>query len=111
MVDERDLGFYELWSEDPLPLRRVSLRYLQSVGSSPPAIRFEDNHLPILVINPTRDRMTPPAITEQNFRRLSGPAEYAPIDFGHWSVSASFAREWAGTVDGWLRKRSGFGRG
>ncbi|MEQ9366510.1 MAG: alpha/beta fold hydrolase [Leptospirales bacterium] len=105
MIDARDGGFYAIWKRDPIPLRRVSLRYLSSVGSSPPAIPLEMNALPVLVINPTRDRMTPPAITRANFEHLGGPKEYREIPYGHWSVSAAFAREWCDLVDEFVRSQ------
>lgn len=104
MVDRRDTGFYDRWKNDPLPIKAVSLRYLRSVGGTPPAIPFEQNRLPVLVINPTRDRMTDPAITRRNYARLGGPKHYVEIDYGHWAMSAAYVAEWVSQVDGWLRE-------
>lgn len=103
MVDGRDAGFYDLWKNDPLPIQRVSLRYLKSIGSTPPVIPFEENELPLLVINPARDCMTPPELTRQNYERLGGPKVYRELPYGHWSVSVEFAREWCGLVDEFIK--------
>jgi alpha-beta hydrolase superfamily lysophospholipase len=99
LLDERDNGNFEAWQEDPQPPRTVSLRYAYSTISSPPAVPYEDNALPVLVINPTRDRMVDPEITRRNFERLGGRKTYAEIDYGHWSLLEPFAREWSALLD------------
>jgi pimeloyl-ACP methyl ester carboxylesterase len=83
MVDARAVGFYETWKRDPLPIKRVSLRYMASTFDTPPAIPLEQNRMPILVINQTRDEMVSPAVTRRNYERLGGPVEYVEIDYGH----------------------------
>ncbi len=103
MVDERDSGFFETWREDPAPIRRVTLRYIASMSATPPAVPFADNRIPVLVLNPVRDRMTHPAVTRRNFERLGGPKQYAELPFGHWSLSPAFADEWCELVDKFLR--------
>ncbi len=107
MVDESAGEFFSLWRKDPQPIRRVSLRYLNSVFSSPPAAPFEKNTLPILVLNPLRDRMTAPQITERNWRRLqkgAGLCEYATLDCGHWSLDPSITRQWAAIAHDFLTR-------
>lgn len=105
MVDSRDTDFYNLWKRDPIPLRFVTLRYLASVGSSPPAIPFEEYEKPVLVINPVRDLMTPCRITRRNFERLGGPKEYAELEYGHWSVSPEFAHAWVDLLVDFVSRR------
>lgn len=72
MVDGRDTAFYPIWAADPLPVKAVTLRYMRSTFTTPPAVPFEKNIVPVLVVNPTRDRMVSPAVTEQNYKRLGG---------------------------------------
>ncbi|HRE28253.1 MAG TPA: alpha/beta fold hydrolase [Anaerolineales bacterium] len=105
MVDDRDQRFFALWRNDPLPIRAVTLRYLRSTFTTPARIPFERNMLPILVINPTRDRMVSPAVTRQNFLRLGGPVAYAEIDYGHWATGAAFVAEYVALVDGFLTRQ------
>lgn len=104
MVDEREAQFYALWQRDPYPIRAVSLRYLASMASTPPAVPLEHNWLPVLVLNPLRDRMVAPAATRRNYERLGGPKSYAELDYGHWAMGAAFAEAWAAQVDGWYRR-------
>ena len=107
MVDDRDQRFFALWRDDPLPIRAVTLRYLRSTFTPPARVPFERNLLPILVINPTRDRMVSPAVTRRNFLRLGGPVTYAEIDYGHWATGAAFVEEYVALVDGFLRRQPG----
>lgn len=102
LLDERDNGNYEAWLEDPNPPRQVSIRYAVSALSAPLALPYEDNALPVLVTNPTRDRMVDPAITRRCFERLGGPKTYQELDFGHWSMLESFARQWSAAVERWM---------
>ena len=94
MVDERASGFYDQWQRDPYPIKWISLRYMASTFSTPPAIPYEQNRLPVLVINQTRDQMVKPAVTRRNFERLGGPKQYAEIDYGHWAMGGGFEQEW-----------------
>lgn len=102
MLDERAVGFFELWRADPLPIKKVSLRYIASSMTTAPAIPFEHNTLPILVINQTRDQMVSPSVTKRNYDRLGGQKAYAEIDYGHWATGEAFVREWTGIVHGFL---------
>jgi alpha-beta hydrolase superfamily lysophospholipase len=103
MVDARDATFYEIWKHDPVPLKAVSLRYVASTFNTPPAVPFEDNSLPILVINPLRDTMVDPAVTQRNFMRLNGPKTYREIDFGHWATGAAFMSEYGSVLDEYMQ--------
>lgn len=104
MVDRRETDFYAKWQADPVPLRWVTLRYLHSMFSTKTAVPFEQNTLPILVINPTRDKMVDPAVTWRNYDRLAGPKTYAELPYGHWALSQTFVAEWVNLVDAWYRK-------
>ena len=101
MVDRREREFYAKWQADPVPLRWVTLGYLHSMFSTKTAVPYEQNNLPILVINPTRDEMVNPAITRHNYERLAGPKTYAELAYGHWALSQAFVADWVDLVDGW----------
>lgn len=105
MVDERVSGFFTRYQKDPYPIRWITLRYLASMFQTPPAVPLEQNKLPVLVINPVRDKMTDPALTRRNYERLGGPKTYAEIDYGHWSMGQGFEQEWAGLVDDFLKRQ------
>jgi alpha-beta hydrolase superfamily lysophospholipase len=102
-LDERDNGRFEAWQEDPLPARTVTMRYALSALETEVAVPYEENMLPMLVINPMRDRMSDPQVTQRNFERLGGPKNYVEIDYGHWSMLPGFAKEWAALIDPWVR--------
>ncbi len=104
MVDERDTRFYDIWKNDPLPIKSVSLRYMRSTFTTPARIPFEANTHPILVINPMRDTMVSPAVTKRNYDRLGGIKQYVEIDYGHWATGEVFANEYAGIVDAYLQQ-------
>ncbi len=104
MVDERDTRFYDIWRNDPLPIKSVSLRYMRSTFTTPSRIPFEANTFPILVINPIRDTMVSPAVTKRNYDRLDGPKQYVEIDYGHWATGERFVTEYVNIVNGYLRQ-------
>ncbi len=103
MLDERDNNSYKVWQRDPNPARSVSARYAASLFSTPMDVPYEANALPALVINPMRDRMIDPHITQRNFKRLGGPKTYARLDYGHWSMTNAFSYQWAGEIALWIR--------
>lgn len=103
MVDERNKDFFPLYRHDPYPIRWITLRYLASTFYTAPAIPFEKNTVPVLVINQTRDQMVDPAVTLKNYHRLGGEKRYAEIDFGHWAIGHGFEAEWVKIVDDFLR--------
>lgn len=105
MLDERDAGsgFYARWLADPRTLRSVTLRYLASMMSTPPAIALEDHAaVPVLVINQLRDRMVPRRLTSDAYARLSGPRAYQEIDWGHFSLRPAFGEELADACHAWF---------
>lgn len=104
MVDERDPRFYNIWKNDPLPVKSVSLRYIRSTCTTPARIPFEANARPILVINPVRDKMVSPSVTKRNYERLGGPKQYVEIDYGHWATGAAFAKEYADIVEKYVQQ-------
>lgn len=104
MVDERAADFYAPYQRDPYPIQSIMLRYMASLFTTPPAVPFEQNTLPILVINQTRDKMTDPALTRRNYERLGGPKQYVEIDYGHWAFGGTFEQEWATIVDDFLKR-------
>lgn len=104
MVDERAVGFYDQWKDDPYPTRSVSIRFLDSTLTTPPAIPLEQNTIPALVINQTRDRMVSPSVTKRNYERLGGDKQYIEIDYGHWAIGDTFVNEWVTLVDRFLRR-------
>lgn len=105
MTDARDRarGFLARWQRDPLVMTTVTARYMASLMATPPAIAFEDNRLPVLVINQLRDRMVSPGLTRACFQRLSGPVAYAEIDWGHYSLLPAFNQAIAGLAVDFLR--------
>jgi alpha-beta hydrolase superfamily lysophospholipase len=103
LLDERDNGNFEAWLEDPNPVRQVSLRYAASLFSTPLAMPYEQNALPVLVFNPQRDRMIDPQLTLRNYRRLGGPKTCTDLDYGHWSMTEGFSRTWAEIASGWMQ--------
>jgi pimeloyl-ACP methyl ester carboxylesterase len=104
MVDERNTDFYGRYQHDPYPIKRVTLRYINSLFNTPPAIALENNPLPILVINQTRDKMVSPAVTKHNFERLGGDKAYVEIDYGHWAMGMGFEQEWSAIVDHFFKQ-------
>ena len=71
-MDERDAEFQTQWEADPVPPRLVSLRSLVSNMHSSPAIDFENNTVPTLVINQGLDKMVDIGVTRINYERLGG---------------------------------------
>ena len=104
LMDERDISFQQQWDEDPIPPRLVSLRSLASNLNSPPAIPFEQNQVPILVINQKLDQMVDPQVTKRNFERLGGRKEYQEIPFGHWSNQPEFWQSILNASEAWFRE-------
>jgi pimeloyl-ACP methyl ester carboxylesterase len=99
MVDERDRQFFDIWRNDPLPIKAISLRYMASMFSTPPAIPYEQNWRRVLVINQARDKMVSPQVTRRNYERLGGDKQYIEIDYGHWATSEQFISEYVEILD------------
>ncbi len=104
LFDRRDAEIQRLWEADPVPARRVSVRLLFSMMTTPPAVPFEANRLPVLVLNQGGDRMIDPALTRASYDRLGGPKEYAELEgFGHWSMQPGFIEGNIEAADSWFR--------
>lgn len=106
LMDDRDAIFQRQWDADPVPPARLSLRQVASNLTTPPAVPFEDNAVPTLVLNQARDRMVDPAITRRNYERLGGPKRYVELDYGHWSNAPAFWDSVAAACDAWFREHS-----
>lgn len=104
MVDKRSTDFYARYQHDPYPIQRVTLCYMASMFNTAPAVPLEQNTLPVLVINQTRDEMVDPAVTRENYARLGGDKSYVEIDYGHWAIGGEFEPEWATIVDDYLKQ-------
>lgn len=79
------------WCADPMLPRYSSLRYLISLGTTPPEVPLEENTLPALVLNQMADTIIPPQATRHNYERLGGPKRYVPLEgFNHWSFGRTF---------------------
>jgi len=103
MLDERDRDAYAAWQNDPHALRSVTLRALVSLLNTPPAIPMPANRdLPVLVINPRRDRMVRPAVTRRSFEQLGGRRAYHEIDYGHFSLQADFCARIVALAHPWF---------
>ena len=104
LMDERDALFQSQWDADPVPPRLVTFRSLESNLSSSPAIPFEENQVPTLVINQSLDRMVDPKITRHNYEQLAGPKRYLELPFGHWSSQPEFWKTMMQSSDAWFRE-------
>jgi alpha-beta hydrolase superfamily lysophospholipase len=104
LMDERDAEFQAQWDADPVPPRLVSLRSLASNMATAPAVCFEENRVPVLVINQKLDRMVDASVTRHNYERLSGPKRYLEISFGHWSSQPEFWETIVQSCDEWFRE-------
>ncbi|NOK57656.1 MAG: hypothetical protein GFH27_549303n79 [Chloroflexi bacterium AL-W] len=104
VIDEREPHMNAIWSKDSLPLNFMSLKFIISLANSAPLIPFAQNQLPVLVINPNRDRMSDPAITQRNYERLGGPKHYAEVPYGHYAFAEGFGRSIAEAADPWFKQ-------
>jgi len=104
LMDDRDAIFQRQWDADPVPLRWLSLRQVASNLTTPPAVPFEHNSVPTLVLNQARDRMVDPAITRRNYERLGGPKRYVELDYGHWSNDPAFWDAVVVACDAWFHE-------
>ncbi|MBI5118137.1 alpha/beta fold hydrolase [Candidatus Poribacteria bacterium] len=103
LMDERDSVFQGQWDADPVPPRLVSIRSLASNLTTAPRIVFENNRLPVLVINQSLDRMVDSDVTRRNYERLKGPKRYFEVSFGHWSSQPEFWETIVQVCDEWFR--------
>jgi alpha-beta hydrolase superfamily lysophospholipase len=104
LMDERDAAFQAQWDADPVPPRLVSLGSMASNMHTPPAVPFERNRAPALVINQSLDKMVDVGVTRRNYERLGGPKRYLELPFGHWSSQAAFWEALVQACDEWFRR-------
>jgi alpha-beta hydrolase superfamily lysophospholipase len=104
LMDERDAEFQSQWDADPIPPRLVSLRSLASNMCTTPAISFEKNQVPVLVINQSLDKMVDVNVTRHNYERLNGPKRYLEVPLGHWSSQPEFWKSIVQGCDEWFRE-------
>jgi hypothetical protein len=104
LMDERDAVFQAQWDADPIPPRLVSLRSLTSNMSTSPAVPFEQNRAPVLVLNQGLDRMVNASVTRDNYERLGGPKRYLELPFGHWSNQPEFWETIVQAADEWFKE-------
>lgn len=105
LMDDRDAAFQQLWEADPVPPAKLSLRQVCSNLTTPPAVPFECNTVPTLVLNQARDRMVDPALTRRNHARLGEPKHYLELDYGHWSNDPAFWDAIVTACDRWFHKQ------
>jgi alpha-beta hydrolase superfamily lysophospholipase len=95
----------ECWRTDPMLPHHISLRYLVSLGTTPPEVPLEYNTVPALVLNQMADTIIPPQATRHNYERLGGPKRYVPLDgFNHWSFGHTFWSRIIHETHRWFRK-------
>jgi alpha-beta hydrolase superfamily lysophospholipase len=105
LMDARDTVFQAQWDADPVPPRLISLRALASNLNTSPAVPFEANQIPTLVINQALDQMVAISITRQNYERLAGEKSYLEVPFGHWSSQPEFWNMIVQACDEWFQKQ------
>jgi len=107
MIEDPSGAFFRAWRRDPIPIKNISLRYMASLMKAAPPIALKDNPSPALVINPTADKMIPPALTHRNAQRLGGwgtdRVRYAEIPHGHFALHETFTARWSTLVDDWIK--------
>jgi pimeloyl-ACP methyl ester carboxylesterase len=103
LMDARDVDFQANWDADPIPPRLISLRALASNLNTSPAVPFESNQIPTLVINQALDQMVAIEVTRGNFERLAGNKRYLEIPFGHWSSQPEFWDLIVEACDDWFQ--------
>jgi alpha-beta hydrolase superfamily lysophospholipase len=102
LMDDRDAEFQAQWDADPNPPRLVSLRSLASHVTTPLPIAFQENQIPVLVINQALDKMVEPSVTRQNYERLGGSKRYLEVPFGHWSSQPRYWEMIVQACDEWF---------
>jgi alpha-beta hydrolase superfamily lysophospholipase len=104
LMDERDKEFQSQWDADSVPPRLVSLRSLASNMTTAPTISFEENRVPVLVINQSLDKMVDIRVTKHNYERLGGPKHHLEVPFGHWSSQPQFWETIVTSCDEWFQQ-------
>lgn len=107
LMDARDAEFQAQWDADPVPPRLVSIGSLASNMHTSPAVPFEENRIPVLVINQSLDKMVDSKVTRRNYERLNGPKRYLEVPFGHWSSQPEFWEALVQNCDTWFTEQLG----
>ncbi len=110
MIPESDGRIFALWQADPVPMRTISLSVLSSLMNTSAAAPLEANRLPALVINPVRDRMIDPAVTQRNAWRLGGEKQIVEIACGHWPADSAPVAQIAAMAQEWMQAHAGLTR-
>ena len=95
MVDDPSGHFFHHYRGDPNPIRRVSIRYLHSLLNYHYPVEFNQNRYPVWVINPVRDKMTSPSLTQQCFNQLAGPKKLIEWPCGHFALDNHYNKNFA----------------
>ena len=103
LMDDRDSQFQAHWNADPVPPRTISLRGLLSMLGFPPAIPFEANTIPVLVMNQKFDKVVDSSVTRRNYQRLGGEKHYIELPYGHWSSQPEFWQRLVIACDDWFK--------
>jgi hypothetical protein len=90
MVDDPSGEFYAHYKRDPNPIRKVSLRYIESLIAYRYEVPLSLNKSTIWVVNPTQDRMTSPSLTQDSYNELGGSKRYIEWSVGHFSVEEEY---------------------
>jgi pimeloyl-ACP methyl ester carboxylesterase len=106
LLDPRDLAFVDLWKNDPMIAKKVSLRHLFSQTHTPPAVPLEKNATPVIVFNQEKDKILPPHLTRKSYERLGGPKRYVELQgWGHWSLQPAFWNTIVAESHSWFQQR------
>jgi pimeloyl-ACP methyl ester carboxylesterase len=90
---------------DPLSLRKIELRMMNSILQKRPApVSFEACRLPVQVIATDENKVCPYELVTRNYARLGGPKELIDMH-GHpqWETNRAFNEEYCAHVIRWFR--------
>jgi alpha-beta hydrolase superfamily lysophospholipase len=99
-----DARFLPLLEQDPLGLKKVSLRMGHSMlRPRPPKVAFEDCRTPVQVIASEANAIWPYETTVRYYERLGGPKELITLHGkGQWELNQEFHAEYCGHVMRWF---------
>ena len=104
-IPVRHFGNIRLFIEnDPLAVKNISIRALQSLGSTATDIPIEEIKTPILVFQGDADSIFPVAFTQKIYDRLNGKKQFTIFpDMSHALMSEN-VDEILPTIVAWLRE-------
>ena len=93
-----------LLQRDPLGLRRIELRMMNSIlARQSPPVRFEDCRVPVQVIASDRNRVCPYELVTRNYQRLGGPKELITLSGRpQWETNRAFNEAYCAHVIRWF---------